>query len=112
MRRLLLLPLLLLVGCGTPEPKKPSVQEVGQELVAEIHELENEVESIFKKGLATGNPCLNSETAIAGMEMIASKWQSISALQEANGEPANAMKARGLANRFTAMRSKLIRSCR
>lgn len=112
MKRLLLLPLLLMVGCGTPESKKPTAQQAVDKLAAEVLEIQQEVIAITEKAVAKRDPCFESEIRIAGIEMAASKWQAIYLLYEATGETKRAMQSKAAANGLRSDLSEIKRSCR
>ena len=111
-RRLLFLTLLLLVGCGTPEPKKPTARQAVDKLSAELIVISEELIPIAEQAVAQGDPCFKSETRIAGMEMAASKLQAIYHLYEATGETKPAMQAKAMANGLSSDISEIKRSCR
>ena len=96
MKRLRLLPLLLLLAAC--KPAEPTPQQVGEMLAQQALELVDEAKALLIDAAASGDVCAKAETINAGLEMAAAKYDAIAALQEENGEVTNAMRMKGVAN--------------
>ena len=112
LRYLLLLPLLLLVGCGTPEPKKPTPQELYEVLYEDASELMTLLDGFIAKQLKAGNVCLDYENATAAMDMISAKFGAMAVLLEPMGDLTKAVQSKALQRSFRTESAKIRRQCR
>ena len=109
MKRLLLLPLLLLLAAC--KPAEPTPQQLAKVLGQQAMELVDEAKTLLINAAASGDVCAKAETINAGLEMAAAKYEAIALLQEENGEVTNAMRMKGVANGFRKQARRLRREC-
>ena len=111
MKRLVLLPLLLLVGCGTPEPAKPTPQQLLEVLNEENNELMTLMEGITAKQLKF-NRCVDYETLTAAMDMSAAKWGAMGVVLERMGDLTEAVQAKAAQRKLSSTSAMIRRQCR
>ena len=111
-RLLLLLPLLLVAACQSPEPPKPTTKQVATALLLQILEIQAQLDSLLAEADASGDRCTNAYEMAAGMEMMAPKWRAIAVVKEAQGEVKETMQAKSMADKVIADARKIRLSCR
>ena len=113
MRRLLLLPLLLLLAaCKPAEPPEPTPGQIAEVLLRQATEIQDELKVMVKEAKASGDWCAEADTISAGMEMLAAKWGAIAVTMEAAGDMKQAIQAKGAADSSRAQARKIRRGCR
>ena len=88
-KRLLLLPLLLLLAAckpAEPEPPKATPKEAAEVLGKQIGELQAELTKMVEQARDWEDLCTNIDTVTAGMEMLAPKYRALAVLYEASGQ--------------------------
>ena len=109
MKRLLLLPLLLLFGCIPPG--QPTTDQLADALNKDIDEVVTLLKGFTSKAKQARNPCLDHEKRVAAMEMLVTKLMAQSELMDRMNKLESSLLARSTANQTSSTILRLRRRC-